>query len=95
MMGMNQSDYAQGSPNVTDPADQVRRRIQDGGISSAFGSYSTSPIKVFTVCVDQMSGKYMAFLGSDPTKRVTGDSRSEAVAALLSQQKLIVMTEID
>lgn len=54
-----------------------------------------SPIKVFTVCVDQMSGKYMAFLGSDPAQRVTGDSRLEAVALLLAHTKTIVMTEID
>jgi len=52
-------------------------------------------IKVFTVCVDQMSGKYMAFLGSDPSQRVTGDSRLEAVALLLEHTKTIVMTEID
>jgi len=54
-----------------------------------------TPIKVFTVCVDQMSGKYMAFLGSEPFKRATGDSRPEAVFKLLAEQKLIVMAEID
>lgn len=89
-------DYAGSMNPLTNPADQVRRRIQDqGGIAAQFGSYSASPIKVFTVCVDQMSGKYMAFLGSDPAQRVTGDSRLEAVALLLAHTKTIVMTEID
>lgn len=91
---MNASDYAQGSPNI-DPANQVLRRIQEGNQAFAFGSYSTSPIKVFTVCVDQMSGKYMAFLGSDPAKKATGENSSSAVITLLLSQNLIAMKELD
>ena len=78
-----------------DPSGQVRRRIQEGGLGSAFGSYSTAPIKVFTVCIDPENGRYMAFLGSDPAKKATAFSRELATAQLLAEQKLIVMTEID
>jgi len=69
---------------------------RNANIAAQFGSYSTSPIKVFTVCVNsEMGGKYIAFLGSDPAQRFTSDSRLEAVALLLAHTKLIVMTEID
>lgn len=56
-----------------------------------------APIKVFTVCVNSEMGgeKYMAFLGSDPSKRATSTTRSAAVAELLAQQKLIVVVEND
>jgi len=86
------------NPNAADlfnPADQMRRRIQEGNQAAQFGSYSASPIKVFTVCVEPGVGEYMAFLGSDPTKKAVADSRLEAVATLLAEQKLIVMAEID
>ena len=54
-----------------------------------------SPIKVFTVCINAEIGTYIAFLGSDPTKKATAGRRELAVARLLAEQKLIVMTEID
>jgi hypothetical protein len=82
-----------GNDLIDNASHDLLRKLQ--GWQTDTSAVPLSSIKVFTVCVDQMSGKYMAFLGSDPTKRVTGDSRSEAVAALLSQQKLIVMAEID
>jgi len=69
------------------------RRLQ--GWQTGTSAVPPTPIKVFTVCVDQMSGKYMAFLGSDPAKKAVADNRLEAVAVLLAEQKLIVMTEID
>jgi len=88
------------NPNDADllnPADKVRRRLIEGNQALQFGSYSTSPIKVFTVCVNSEMGgeRYMAFLGSGPTKKAVAGTRAEAVATLLAEQKLIVMTEID
>ena len=68
---------------------------RESSLGAHFASYSTSPIKVFTVCVDPSYGRYTAFLGSDPSKKTTASSRPEAVAMLLMEQKLIVMTEID
>lgn len=95
--------------DLLNPANQLNRGLDMGNrqqdIQSIYDQWSksmsnqvqisTSPIKVFTVCVDQERGKYMAFLGSDPAQRVTGDSRAEAIFVLLAQCKLIVMTEID
>lgn len=56
-----------------------------------------SPIKVFTVCVNSEMGgeRYMAFLGSDPSKRATAGSREMATAMLLEAEKLIVVVEND
>ena len=71
------------------------RKLREHGLGAQFANYSTSPIKVFTVCTDQESGRYMAFLGTDPTKKATAFSRESAAAQLLAEQKLIVMTEID
>lgn len=55
------------------------------------------PIKVFTVCVNSEMGgeRYMAFLGSDPSKRATAGSREMATAMLLEAEKLIVVVEND
>lgn len=106
MVGMK---FNPNDANLLNPANQLNRglamenRQQD--IQSIYDQWSksmsnqvqitTSPIKVFTVCVDQEIGKYMAFLGSDPAQRMTGDSRAEAIFVLLAHCKLIVMTEID
>ena len=63
--------------------------------SSMQQATNPSPIKVLTVCTDQENGRYIAFLGTDPTKKATAFSRESATAQLLAEQKLIVMTEID
>ena len=73
-----------------DPTEMNKQRA----LFQQIGSYSASPIKVFTVCVDQMNGKFMAFLGSDPTKKATAGSRSEAIHTLLVDNKIITETEI-
>jgi len=82
-----------GKDLIDNASHDLFRRLQ--GWQTGTSAVPPSPIKVFTVCVDQMSGKYMAFLGSEPFKRATGDSRPEAVFKLLAEQKLIVMAEID
>lgn len=81
--------------DFSNPADQLRRLQDQPWIGSKLSEYSTSPIKVFTVCVDPEHGRYMAFLGSDPEKKATGGSRSTAIYQLLIDNKIITETEID
>ena len=95
--------------DLLNPANQLNRGLDMGNrqqdIQSIYDQWSksmsnqvqisTSPIKVFTVCVDPGAGKYLAFLGSDPAKKATGSSRSEALHTLLVHNKVITETEID
>lgn len=60
-------------------------------------TFAPAPIKIFTVCVNSELGgeKYMAFLGSDPSKKATASTRDQAIVDLLTEQKLIVVVEND
>jgi hypothetical protein len=53
------------------------------------------PIKVFTVCVDQENGRYMAFLGDDPSKTATNYDRYAAVENILRERGIIEHHEIE